>query len=149
MDIDMATNGGLSTSGTGKNEELLTTLKAVLESGSNLNISQAALATPNGCCCYSKDDESELSELLAKVFRDVIDISAKSKWAEDFIPRQNIDRAEAVVKSFSKQDFKEWEDALQQGVKPGDWKGIFLHRTHSPSDVMTRPDDHIDRPLRE
>jgi hypothetical protein len=77
----------------------------------------------------AKGDKSKSSALLARVLRDVTDILAESEWAGDFIPRQDIGGARALVNKFSKKGFKEWEDALQQGVKHGDWEGIFQHRT--------------------
>ena len=135
MDINMATIGDPFTPNTStgkdlKNEEVLAVLGASLDQISTDQFWQHQMNT-------AKNDESRLSALLARVLRDVTDILAKSKWAGDFISRQNIDDAEMIVKNFTKMDFREWEDAVREGVKHGDWEGIFRHSMHNPSNAIT------------
>jgi hypothetical protein len=74
-------------------------------------------------------DDTKWQHLFSHVL-----IHLASKLAVDLkasiVPSQTLDQADEIVKSFSEDEFKEWKDGVQKGVKEGDWTDLIAHRTN-------------------
>jgi hypothetical protein len=75
----------------------------------------------------SGDDDSKW-QVLADVFCDLTTVLATSGLKGSVIPPVSKNEAEDIVRGFTGEEFNEWKDGVNKGVREGDWGELIKHR---------------------
>jgi hypothetical protein len=75
-------------------------------------------------------DDTEWRQLLPHVLVHLTSRLAETDVKASFISPRTLPQAKEIVEGFSEDEFKEWKDGLQKGVKTGDWADLIAHRTY-------------------
>jgi hypothetical protein len=78
----------------------------------------------------SQIDDAGDDSAWRKFFSGVICMITNEELQAAIIPPQTKSQSIAITKGFSENELREWKDAVQKGVKEGNWTDLITHREY-------------------
>jgi succinate dehydrogenase/fumarate reductase-like Fe-S protein len=76
-----------------------------------------------------KDDDSDWKCLFRAVLVTLTSVMESADQDSDFIGPQTVSQAERIIDDFGDENFREWKEEVEKGIKHDDWEGLLEHRT--------------------